>query len=152
MHYVIALLPMALYAGAAFLGLLGVELPFASAELQPLAQWMLFLSLACQSLWAGYAHIFYTERVAQSIGWAASPFQHEIGAANLGIGLGAIAASILGLTAAWAIFFVAASFSWGAAAVHISDMFRKGNFAINNVGPILWWDILTPLTLLIALL
>ena len=29
---------------------------------------------------------------------------------------------------------------------------QAGNFAINNVGPIFWWDILTPLTLLIALL
>ena len=26
------------------------------------------------------------------------------------------------------------------------------NFAINNAGPIFWWDIITPLTLLIVLL
>jgi hypothetical protein len=152
MYYVIASLPIALYSGALVLGLLGVELPFASTELRPLAQWMLFLSLALQSLWAAYGHIFVTERVAQSIGWPASPFQHEIGSANLGIGLGAIAAAILGPTAAWAIFFVAACFLWGAAAVHVNDMFRMKNFAINNAGPIFWWDILTPLTLLIALL
>jgi hypothetical protein len=39
-----------------------------------------------------------------------------------------------------------------AAAVHFADMVRNKNFATNNVGPIFWWDILTPLTLLIALL
>lgn len=110
MHYLIASLPIALYALALILGLFNVDLPFAS------------------------------------------PFQLEIGAANLAIGLGAIAATILGLAAAWAIFFVAASFLWGAAAVHISDMVRNGNFAINIAGPIFWWNILTPLTLLIALL
>jgi len=151
MHYVIASLPIALYLGALVLGLLGVDLPFGSAELRPLAQWMLFMSLALQSLWAAYGHIFVTERVARSIGWTASPFQLEIGAANLGIGLGAIAAAILGPTGAWTIFFVAACFLWGAAAVHISDMVRTKNFAINNAGPIFWWDVLTPLTLLIAL-
>lgn len=152
MHYVIAAIPIALYAIALVLGLFGVDLPFASAELSPLAQWMLFLSLGLQSLWAALSHAVFTERVAQSIGWPASPFQHEIAGANLGIGLGAIAASILGLAAAWAIFFVAASFLWSAAAVHIVSMVRSGNLSINNAGPIFWWDLLTPLTLLIALL
>lgn len=152
MHHVIAALPMVLYALALVLGLLGVDLPFASAALHPLAQWMLFLSLGFQSLWAAFAHAFLTERVAQSIGWPESPFQLEIAGANLGIGLSAIAASILGPVAAWAIFFMAASFLWSAAAVHIASMIRSGNFAVNNAGPIFWWDILTPLTLLIALL
>lgn len=46
---------------------------------------------------------------------------------------------------------MAASFLWSAAATHIADMIRTGNFSINNAGPIFWWDILTPLTLLIAL-
>jgi Family of unknown function (DUF6790) len=150
--YLIASVPIALYAIALLLGLLGIELPFADAGLRPLAQWMLFVSLGLQSLWAASGHTFHSERVARSIGWATSPFQLEIGGANLGIGLGAMAAAILGPSAAWAIFFVAASFLWGAAAVHVSDMVRTGNFAINNAGPIFWWDILTPLTLLIALL
>jgi len=151
MHYVIASIPMALYAIALVLGLAGVALPFGSSGLTPLAQWMLFLALGLNSLWSAFAHTFYSERVARSIGWAPSPFQHEIGGANLGIGLGAIAASVLGHEAGWAIFFVGASFLWSAAAVHVIDMLRKGNFAINNAGPIFWWDVLTPLTLLIAL-
>ena len=152
MHSVIASIPVALYVGALALGLMGVELPFASTALSPLAQWILFLSLALQSFWAAFGHLCVTERVAQSIGWPTSPFQHEIGSANLGIGVGAIAAAILGAAAAWAIFFVAACFLWGAAIIHVRDMVRRKNFAINNAGPIFWWDILTPLTLLIALL
>lgn len=105
MNYMIASLPIALYALALLLGLFNVDLPFASPLLHPLAQWMLLLSLALQSLWAAFGHIFASERVARSIGWAPSPFQHEIGAANVGIGLDAIVAAILGPTAAWAIFF-----------------------------------------------
>jgi len=152
MHYAIASVPMILYAAALVLGLLGIDLPLASSELSPLLQWMLALSLGLNSLWAASGHVFLTETVARSIGWAPSPFQLEIGAANLGIGLGAIAAAILGTAAALTIFLVAASFLWGAAAVHVSDMVRRKNFAPSNAGPIFWWDILTPLTLLIALL
>jgi len=113
---------------------------------------MLALSLALQSLWAGFSHIVWTERVAQSIGWPASPFQIEIGGANLGIGIGALAASVLGHEAAWAITLTAAAFLWTAAAVHVREMIHSGNFAINNCGPIFWWDILTPLTLILALI
>jgi hypothetical protein len=92
------------------------------------------------------------DHVAQSIGWAPSPFQKEVAGANLGIGLGAIAASVLGPKAAWAMTFVAAGFLWSAASTHIADMARSKNFAVNNAGPLFWWDILTPLTLLIGLL
>jgi hypothetical protein len=152
MHYLIASLPIIFYGIALVLGVAGVQLPFASPELSPLAQWVLAFSLGLISVWAGASHLAFTDRVAGSIGWEPSPFQHEVGGANLGIGLGAIAAAVLGTGAAWAIFFVAAGFLWTAAVVHLIDMVRRGNFAINNAGPIFWWDILTPLTLLIALL
>jgi len=29
-------------------------------------------------------------------------------------------------------------------------MINERNFAINKAGPIFWWDVLTPLTLLVA--
>lgn len=79
MRTAISALPIVFYLVALLLGLLKVDLPFASADLSPLAQWMLFLSLAVQSLWAAFAHVFYTETVARSIGWEPSLFQHEIG-------------------------------------------------------------------------
>lgn len=148
----IASIPIVLYLVALGLGLVGVHLPFASDALSPLAQWMLVLSLGVQSLWAAFCHGFMAERVANSIGWQPSPFQHEIAGANLGIGLSAITAAVLGPTAAWVAFVMAASFLWSAAGVHIRDMVSSKNFAINNAGPIFWWDNLTPLTLLVTLL
>jgi len=152
MHQLIAALPVLCYCGALALGFLEIPQPFGNTQLTPLIQWMLALGLGLPSLWAALSHAVFTERVAQSIGWAPSPFQKEIAGANLGIGIGAIAASTLGPAAAWAVTFVAAGFLWSAAAVHIADMVRRRNFAINNAGPIFWWDILAPLTLLIALL
>lgn len=152
MVQLISAFPALCYCVALVLGFLDVSQPAGSANLSPLLQWMLSLGLGVPSLWAAFSHAFMGERVAKSIGWAPSPFQHEIAGANLGIGLGAIAASHLGVPAAWAMWVMAAGFLWSAAAVHIASMVRGGNFAINNVGPIFWWDILTPLTLLILLI
>ena len=146
-----ALIPLVLYLVALALGLTGVKTPGASRELSALAAWTLVLALGLSSLWAASGHAFYAAEVAHSIGWAPSPFQHEIAGANLGLGLGAIAAARLGRGAAWAMFAVAASFLWSAAATHVASMIGSHNFAINNAGPIFWTDILIPLTLLIAL-
>lgn len=152
MQQLISAFPALCYAAAVTLGFLEVGQPFGASSLEPVLQWMLSLGLGVPSLWAAFSHAVFSERVADSIGWAPSPFQKEIAGANLGIGLGAIAASFLGPEAAWAMTFMAAGFLWSAASVHIADMIRRKNFAINNAGPIFWWDILTPLTLFIALL
>jgi hypothetical protein len=152
MHILIASLPIILYLLAVLLGLFGVHLPGGADDLGPLAQWVLFLALGVTSLWSANAHAFATERVAGSIGWPASPFQKELAGANLGMGLGAIAAAFIGQPAAWAIVLVGASFLWSCAATHVWDMMKTKNFAINNAGPIFWWDTITPLTLIIVLL
>ncbi len=151
MQNVISAFPVLCYCVALVLGFLDISQPFGSAGLSPLLQWMLSLGLGLPSLWAALSHAAFSERVAASIGWAPSPFQKEIAGANLGIGLGAVAASTLGAPAAWAMTIMAAGFLWSAAAVHVSDMVRRKNFAINNAGPIFWWDMLTPLTLFILL-
>jgi hypothetical protein len=152
MQAVLSLIPVLFYLAALFLGWLGLEQPFGHSGLSPTLQWMLSLGLGIPSLWAAMGHSLNSERVAKSIGWAPSPFQKEIAGANLGIGLGAIAASVGGVPAAWAMFFMAAGFLWSAAAVHVADMIGKRNFALNNAGPIFWWDVATPATILLLLL
>jgi hypothetical protein len=151
MNPILSFVPAILYGVALVLGVADVAVPGAGPGLAPLAQWMLLVSLGLQSLWGFLGHTFVAEPVARSIGWETSPFQFEVGLANLGIGVSAIAAVWLGEPAAWAMFAVSACFLWGAAFGHIRDMRREKNFSINNAGPILWWDILTPLTLLIGL-
>ncbi len=145
-------IPAILYVVGLILGVFGIALPGAAEALSPLAQWMLFASLGLFCLWAFLGHVFVAEPVARSIGWSTSPFQFEVGVANLGIGISAIAATWLGVPAGWAVFLTSACFLWGAAFGHAHDMIKHRNFSINNIGPIFWWDILTPLTLLIGLL
>ncbi|WP_158968033.1 DUF6790 family protein [Chachezhania sediminis] len=149
---ILAFIPVILYLLAIVLGLLGVPMPLAADTLSPLTAWMLAVSLGLSSLWSAFGHLTASEMVAKSIGWATSPFQLEIGWANLGIGLGAIAAAVLGRDAAIAITIMACCFLWGAAKVHTDEMIREKNFSINNAGPIYFWDILTPLTLIVSLL
>ena len=151
MQNLISALPVLCFCVAVVLGFLDVPQPLGSGDLSPYTQWLLSIGLGVPSLWAAFSHAVFTDRVAQSIGWTPSPFQKEIAGANLGIGLGAIAASALGPKAAWVMTIVAAGFLWSAAATHVGDMVRRKNFAINNAGPIFWWDILTPLVLLISL-
>jgi hypothetical protein len=53
--------------------------------------WMLLLSVGVEELWAGLFHVFFAHVAAASIGWEVSPFQFEIGVADIAIGLTAIA-------------------------------------------------------------
>ena len=61
MHTLIASLPILCYGVALVLGFLGIDLPFASAELSPLIQWMLFLALGLLSLWSAFSHAVFTD-------------------------------------------------------------------------------------------
>jgi hypothetical protein len=90
------------------------------------------------------AHTVFAHDVAASIGWPAdSPFQTEVGFANLAIG-------IVGFACFWRYDFwlpaaIAKSvFAWGAGLTHVLDIVRTGNLASNNAGPILAWDFLLP--------
>ena len=79
------------------------------------------------------AHVFISDEIADSIGWdAGSPFQLEVGFANLSIGiLGAIAAERRdGFREATVI--AATVFAVGATFVHVRDILDTGNLAPGN--------------------
>lgn len=112
----------------------------------------LVISVGIASLIGFIGHVFFAYRVAIDIGWATgSPFQQEVGFANLAIG-------ILGITCIWlrgnywvATVIVATIFLWGAAYGHIMDIIVHGNYTPGNAGGALYNDILVPL-ITIALL
>ena len=112
----------------------------------------LVISVGITSLIGFVGHVFFADSVATSIGWAAgSPFQQEVGFANLAIG-------ILGITCIWlrgnywiATVVAATIFLWGAAYGHIMDIVVHGNYAAGNAGGALYNDILVPLILIILL-
>jgi hypothetical protein len=66
------------------------------------------------SLWAATGHIFFPAQAAAAIGWQTSPFQFEVGVANLGIGLAGLYAAFGGFEARLATNLVVAGFLGGA--------------------------------------
>ena len=98
----------------------------------------------CAFIW----HAFLPEKVALSMGWPPSPqFQFEIGLADLAFG-------VLGLLSIkwkgdfWKATAIGVSIVlWGAAYRHIEDIILNHNFAPNNAGYVLFYDIFTPLLL-----
>ncbi len=116
-----------------------------------LLRYLFLFPLGVQGLWAFVGHVFFAEQAAASIGWANTPFQYEVGVANLGLGLASIYAAFRGFEARVAAGIVAACFLLGAGIIHIVDIVGQGNLAPGNAGPILFTDFLTPIVILVLL-
>jgi hypothetical protein len=116
-----------------------------------LLRYLFLFPLGLQGLWAFIGHVFFAEQAAASIGWANTPFQYEVGVANLGLGLASIYAAFRGFEARFAVAIVAACFLIGAGVIHIVDIVGRGNLAPGNAGPILVTDFLTPVAILVLL-
>jgi hypothetical protein len=116
-----------------------------------LLRYLFLFPLGIQGLWAFIGHVFFAEQAAASIGWANTPFQYEVGVANLGLGLASLYAAFRGFEARVAVAIAAAGFLIGAGVIHIFDIIGKGNLAPGNAGPILVTDFLTPIAVLVLL-
>ena len=116
-----------------------------------LLRYLFLFPLGLQGLWAFIGHVFFAEQAAASIGWANTPFQYEVGVANLGLGLASIYAAFRGFEARFAVAIIAACFLIGAGVIHIVDIVGRGNLAPGNAGPILVTDFLTPVAILVLL-
>lgn len=117
-----------------------------------LLRYILIFPLGVQSLWAFTCHVFIPEQAASAIGWEPSPFQYEVGVANLGIELASLYAALNGFGARAAVAVMATGFLGGAGIGHIRDIITGNNLAPGNAGPILYTDFLTPIALLVLLL
>lgn len=113
--------------------------------------WILLLPIGVTGLWAGIAHIFFPAMAAAHIGWEVSPFQFEVGMADLAIGITACIAFWRDLNFKAAAVIAASIFLLGDAIGHIRQMLLVSNFAPGNAGLPFYMDIICPL-LAIALL
>jgi hypothetical protein len=97
-------------------------------------------------------HILAADQVAESIGWPkGSPFQYEVGVANLSFG-------VLGIMCSWVKgdFWTAtvvgySVFLWGAAIGHVREMVTQKNFNPGNAGLVFYMDVLVPTVLYVLL-
>jgi hypothetical protein len=100
--------------------------------------------IGAQAFGTGLGHMFYAAPIASSIGWQPSPFQWEVGGANLGIGIAGVFASSFGPGYWLAVIIVAMTFLWVAGIGHLREVVQHHNRAVNNAGPILFLDFLAP--------
>lgn len=117
-----------------------------------LLSWLLLLPIGVGGLWAGFFHVAYPEMAARFIGWADSPFQYEVGMADLAFGVAGCAAFRASFGFRAAVVLVNAIFLLGDAAGHVRQMIAAGNFAPGNAGPVFYLDIILPVLTLALLM
>jgi hypothetical protein len=151
----VALVPVLLWAAALLCAGIAVwrepRPVLRAVVIDQLLRYLFLFPLGVQGLWAFAGHVFFPERAAASIGWAPSPFQYEVGVANLGLGLAAIYAAFRGFEARVAVGIAAACFLIGAGIGHVKQIIVTGDLAPGNAGPIMVTDFLTPIAVLVLL-
>jgi hypothetical protein len=119
--------------------------------LERLLRYAFIFPVGLMGLWAAFGHIFFPARVAEAIGWQTSPFQFEVGVANLGIGCAGLYAAFRSFETRLSTNLVLACFLIGAGIGHIRDIITAGNLAPGNAGPILVTDLMTPTAIFLLL-
>jgi hypothetical protein len=109
--------------------------------------YFLFIYVGLMGLFTAYAHVFRPVQTSASIGWQPSPYEYEVGMADLTLG-------ILGVLCLWfrGNFWLAAAIAnvvWllGDALGHLRQMLLFNNHAANNSGLFLIAEIVTPLVI-----
>jgi hypothetical protein len=104
-----------------------------------LLSWILLLPMGLGSLYAGAMHIGFPEIAARFIGWEPSPFQFEVGVANVAVG----ATSLLAFRASRSFrrpaVVTGAVWLFGDAVGHVEQILNAANFAPGNAGPYSGW-------------
>ena len=103
-------------------------------------------------LWAAVFHLFFPEIAAADIGWEPSPFQFEVGMADLAIGATACVSFWRSLEFKAAVVIINAIFLLGDAIGHVGQMIAAGNFAPGNAGVPFIGDLAFPVLALILLI
>lgn len=99
--------------------------------------WLLLLSVGVDGIWVGIFHIFFPSIASAQIGWSPSPFEFEIGIADLALGITAVIAFWCSLSFQSAVAVYAILFYVGVAIGHLYDAAVHSNFSPNNFGLLL---------------
>ena len=154
MSVLLTIMPVILIGFGLFLALINLiyrkkPVTFYSA-LEVVLLWQLVCGFGLFGIIGAFGHILNADAIAESIGWPTrNPFQTEVGIANLAFGIlgilcyfkrdGFWLATILGEF----VFFM------GAGILHLYQMYKYGNYAPNNAGLTLYFDIIYPVFILL---
>ena len=113
---------------------------------------LLFFYVGLMGLLTAYAHVFRPIQTSASIGWSTSPYEYEVGMADLTVG-------VLGVLCVWirGNFWLATAIAnavWllGDAVGHIRQMVINNNHSANNAGIFLAAEIVAPVVILLLAL
>jgi hypothetical protein len=96
-----------------------------------------FYLIGWAGIGGGISHAVFGKKTSASIGWAPSPFETEIGFANLGFGVAGVLAPLYGPEYWWAVIVASSVFRVLAGLLHIREIVRSKNYAINNTAILL---------------
>lgn len=99
--------------------------------------WLLLLSEGVTGIWAGIFHIFFPDIASASIGWQPSPFEYEIGVADIAAGVAAVVSFWRGIEFKAAVVWYLVIFNIGVAIEHLRQAFGEGDYSANNFGVLL---------------
>ena len=131
--YILSNVPALCFAAAIVIALLRHD---GRTFVARLLDWMLLLPVGVGGIWAGFFHITFPAKVAQSIGWQPSPFQFEIGIADAAIGVAGVVSFWRPVPFKAAVVLYIVLFNLGVSIGHVREA-MAGNFAPNNFGLLL---------------
>ena len=114
--------------------------------------WILLLPVGVTGLWAALFHLFFPGISAAYIGWQVSPFQFEVGMADLAIGATACLSFWRNLDFKAAAVMVSSIFFLGDAVGHVKQMMVAGDFAPGNAGVPFYSDVALPVLMIVLLI
>jgi len=114
--------------------------------------WILLLPVGVTGLWAALFHLFFPGISAADIGWQVSPFQFEVGMADLAIGATACLSFWRNLDFKAAAVMVSSIFFLGDAVGHVKQMMVAGDFAPGNAGVPFYSDVALPVLMIVLLI
>src|SRR5271155_5226270 len=139
---------LALVAASVHLGLSSSRRSSRAAIAATYLLYMLVIYVGLMGLLTAYAHVFRSAQTSASIGWSTSPYEYEVGMADLTVG-------VLGVLCLWirGNFWLATAIAnavWllGDAVGHIRQLVLYNDHAANNSGIFLGAEIITPLVIL----
>jgi hypothetical protein len=114
--------------------------------------YLFFIYVGLMGLLTAYAHVFRPLQTSASIGWSTSPYEYEVGMADLTVG-------VLGVLCVWfrGNFWLATAIAeacWllGDAVGHVRQVVENNNHAENNSGLFLYLEFLMPVVILALVL
>ncbi len=114
-------------------------------------RWMILFAVGFTGIYAFVMYVFMGPMVATNLGWPLSPFQYEVGIANLVIGVIAILSFNASAGFRLATVIAATLWLWGDATIHYYQLMKTQSLSLSQVGSWFWMDLLVPIFLIVCI-